>query len=74
VITSSGECTVAERFAPLAPQPWPLLLVGCHLAVAPDESQGLLHGLASSASVFLPYPIAGYDTGSFWTLHLYTAD
>lgn len=73
-VYASGECTVAERFAPLSPQPWPLLLVGCSLAVEPGSDEGLLHGIASSASVFIPYPIAGYDTGSYWTLHLYYAD
>jgi hypothetical protein len=73
-VYASGECTVAQRFAPLAPQPFPLLLVGCSLAVEPGSDAGLLHGIAGSTSVFLPYPIPGYDTGSFWTLHLYYAD
>jgi len=73
-VAAAGECTVAQRFAPLAPQPWPLLLVGCSLAVEPGSDAGLLQGIAASASVFLPYPIPGYDTGSYWTLHLYYAD
>lgn len=73
-VSAAGECTVAEMFAPLAPKPWPLLLVGCALAVEPGSDPGLLRGIASSASVFLPYPIPGYDTGSYWTFHLYYAD
>lgn len=73
-VYAAGECTVAEQFAPLAPKPYPLLLVGCSLAVEPGSDVGLLHGIAGSASVFLPYPIPGYDTGSYWTLHLYYED
>jgi hypothetical protein len=73
-VSASGECTVADRFAPLAMPPYPVLLVGCSLAVDPGSDEGLLHGIAGSASVFIPYPIAGYDTGSYWTLHLYYAD
>jgi hypothetical protein len=73
-VYAAGQCRVAQRFAPLAPQPWPLLLVGCSLAVEAGSDEGLLHGIAGSTSVFLPYPIPGYDTGSYWTLHLYYAD
>jgi hypothetical protein len=73
-VYAAGECTVAERFAPLAVPPYPVLLVGCSLAVEPGSDDGLLRGIASSASVFIPYPIPGYDTGSYWTLHLYYAD
>jgi len=73
-VSASGECTVAEMFAPLAMPPYPVLLAGCALAVEPGSDPGLLHGMASSSSVFLPRPIPGYDTGSYWTFHLYYAD
>jgi hypothetical protein len=73
-VSAVGECTVAERFAPLAMPPYPVLLVGCSLAVEPGSDEGLLRGIAASASVFIPYAIPGYDTGSYWTLHLYYAD
>jgi hypothetical protein len=72
-IFAAGECTVADWFFPI-PAPAPVLLVGCYLSVAKDDSQGLLHGIATSASVFIPFAIPGYETGSFWTLHLYTKD
>lgn len=74
VVSASGECTVADWFFPIAGVPAPVLLVGCYLSAAADESQGLRHGLATSASVFIPYALPGYETGSFWTLHLYTAE
>jgi hypothetical protein len=73
-IYASGECSVADWFFPMPGKPAPVLLVGCYLAVQGDESQGLIKGIATSASVFIPYAIPGYDTGSFWTLHLYTAE
>jgi hypothetical protein len=73
-VYAAGECTVSDLFAPLAVPPYPVLLVGCSLAVEPGSDEGLLHGIAGSASVFIPYAIPGYDTGSYWTLHLYYAD
>lgn len=73
-IYAEGECTVATWFFPIPGVPAPVLLVGCYLAVSPDETQGLKQGIATSASVFLPRPVPGYETGSFWTLHLYTAE
>lgn len=73
-IFATGECTVADWFFPI-PRPAPVLLVGCALTVQKDENQGLLHGIATSASIFIPAPpVQGYETGSFWTLHLYTKD
>jgi hypothetical protein len=73
-IYAAGECTVADWFFPIPGVPAPVLLVGCYLSAERDESQGLEHGLATSASVFLPAAIPGYETGSFWTLHLYTRE
>jgi hypothetical protein len=74
VVTASGQCVVAEAFRPVANVPYPMFLVGCTLKVDADPEAGVLHGFAASASVFLPFPIPGLDTGSYWTLHLYTAD
>jgi hypothetical protein len=73
-VFASGWCVVADRSFPLWPTPAPLLLVGCTLAVQPDAAQGIVRGVATSASVFLPVAIPGYSTGSYWTLHLYTPD
>ncbi len=73
-IFAQGSCFIADKSFPLAPAPYPLLLVGCVLTVQPDPAHGIIRGVAMSASVFLPYAIPGYSTGSFWTVHLYTAD
>jgi hypothetical protein len=35
---------------------------------------GVVVGVATSASIFNPCGIAGFGTGSVWTLHLYTAE
>lgn len=74
LVTASGECVVADRFQPVPGLPIPIFLVGCTLRVDPDSGTGVLHGWATSASVFLVHAIPGLDTGSYWTLHLYTAD
>ncbi len=73
-VTAHGYCVVADRSFPLWPEPKPLLLVGCTLAVDPDPAQGIERGSATSSSVFLPAAIPGYETGSFWTLHLVRTD
>ncbi len=73
-VVASGWCVVADRSFPLWPTPAPLLLVGCTLTVQADPAQGILRGVATSSSVFNPYAIPGYSTGSYWTLHLYTQD
>jgi hypothetical protein len=72
-VTARGQCVVTSLSYPLPQVPAPLLLVGCALDVDPDPALGIVRGIATSSSVFLPYPIPGYDTGSYWTLHLYTA-
>jgi hypothetical protein len=71
---AEGECAAANVSFPMYPVLAPLALVGCSLDVRPDPAQGITRGIATSSSVFIPYPIPGYDTGSYWTLHLYTAD
>jgi hypothetical protein len=73
-VHAQGQCVVTSLSYPVPGSPAPLLLVGCALDVTPDPALGITRGNATSASVFLPYPIPGYDTGSYWTLHLYTAD
>ena len=71
---ATGQCVATSLSYPLPGSPAPLLLVGCSLDVTPDPALGITRGIATSSSVFLPYAIPGYDTGSYWTLHLYTAD
>lgn len=72
--TASGTCTITSLSFPVPGLPIPLLLVGCTLNVNPDPTQRIVRGTAVSTSVFLPGPIPGYGTGSFWTTHLYLAD
>jgi hypothetical protein len=83
-IYAAGECTVQEIFFPIKNDPRPVLLVGCSLTVTPPPEvtdpveraaqKASLRGIATSSSVFMMAPIAGYSTGSYWTLHLYTND
>lgn len=70
-IFASGECKVTQAFVPNPATRRPVLLVGCSLGVEASAAEPTLRGIATSASVFIPYPIPGYATGSFWTLHLY---
>jgi hypothetical protein len=65
----SGQCDVVSFGVP-APG---LMLVGCALGLV-DAPPGVVGGLATSASIFTPWEIPGYSTGSVWTLHLYTED
>lgn len=74
VVTAAGTCTIASLSFPVPGVPAPLLLVGCTLAVDPVPSRGVLRGVATSSSVFTPRALPGYETGSFWTVHLYTTD
>lgn len=62
-----GHCTVTSDAVPLAN----VFLTGCTLEVI-DAPEGTLGGIFSSASVFNPYQLPGLETGSYWTLRLYT--
>ena len=66
---AKGTCDIVSITVPATG----LMLAGCALKLvsAPD---GVLGGLATSASVFNPAKVPGFDTGSVWTLHLYTQD
>jgi hypothetical protein len=72
--TAKGTCTITSLTFPIPGVPAPLMVVGCSLRVDTDASQGVVNGIATSSSVFTPRPLPGYGTGSFWTLHLYTAE
>lgn len=65
--TALGQCTVTSDYAPLAN----VFLAGCTLEVI-DAPAGVRGGIVSSASVFNPYRISGLETGSYWTLRIYT--
>jgi len=68
--TGIGECTLVGNTVPVPG----LILAGCNLKIPADPDQGLLGGSATSNSVFNPLAIPGFETGSYWTLHLYWAD
>ncbi len=64
-----GECDLVEKDYPATG----LLLAGCALRIV-DSSDGS-KGFATSSSVLvLGADVAGYGTGSVWTLHLYSED
>lgn len=68
-IFAAGKCEVTQRIFTAA-SPYPVLMVGCSLAVQPSAAQPTLSGIATSASIFNPFGVPGYETGSYWTLHL----
>ncbi|HET8540204.1 MAG TPA: hypothetical protein VFL83_10070 [Anaeromyxobacter sp.] len=66
---AQGQCDMVGKDFP-APG---LALVGCALGIV--QSSDGARGFATSSTVFvLGEPVAGYGTGSVWTLHLYTQD
>lgn len=60
-----GTCSLISNDVPVAK----LVLAGCALKVAPNDLTA--GGMATSASVFNPFRLEGYQTGSYWTLQLY---
>lgn len=66
--TAVGTCTITSNTVPVPG----LLLVTCALDVVAGP-RGVLGGSATSASVFNPYGLAGFDTGSIWTLRIHDA-
>lgn len=66
---AKGECDIVSVTVPVPG----LMLAGCSLRLV-EAPEGVVGGFATSASVFNPYGVPGFGTGSVWTLHLYTAD
>jgi hypothetical protein len=66
-MAAAGECSLVTNNIPVDG----IILTGCALKVDPDPEQGLLGGLAASNSVFNPFGVVGFNTGSFWTIHVY---
>lgn len=64
--TASGTCTLTSNDVPAAG----LVLAGCALKVL-SAPAGVAGGVATSASVFNPFRLPGYSTGSYWTLQTY---
>lgn len=67
--TAKGDCTVISNNVPQGG----IVLAGCNLKVT-EAPAGVLGGSATSSSVFNPFRIAGFNTGSYWTLQLYDTD
>jgi hypothetical protein len=65
--TAVGTCTLISNDVPVPN----LVLAGCALKVRAGE--GTAGGMATSASVFNPRQVAGFQTGSYWTLQVYDA-
>ncbi len=61
-----GDCTIISNSVPVNR----LILAGCslNLTTVPPDVKG---GAATSLSVFNPFRLSGFNTGSIWTLHLY---
>ncbi len=66
--TAVGTCTITSNAVPVPG----LLLVTCGLSIT-QAPAGVVGGSATSASVFNPFHLAGFDTGSVWTLRLHDA-
>jgi hypothetical protein len=66
---ASGTCDIVSVTVPTPG----LMLAGCALEIV-TAPPGVVGGIAASASIFNPYSIPGFGTGSVWTLHLYTQD
>lgn len=66
---AKGTCDIASVTVPRVG----IMLAGCALRIESGPA-GVIGGIATSASVFNPYGLPGFGTGSIWTLHLYTAD
>lgn len=66
--TAVGTCSITSNAVP-APG---LLLVTCGLSIV-AAPPGVLGGSATSASVFNPLGLPGFDTGSIWTLRIHDA-
>jgi hypothetical protein len=65
---ADGKCLAVSNNVPVGG----LILVGCALKLVSAPS-GVLGGLATSNSVFNPFHLSGFDTGSYWTIRAYTS-
>jgi len=64
--TATGECALISNDVPQAG----LVLASCQLRVV-EAPPGIAGGIATSLSVFNPHRLAGFATGSLWTLQVY---
>ncbi|MBJ6766092.1 hypothetical protein JGU66_35510 [Myxococcaceae bacterium JPH2] len=64
--TASGTCTLVSNDVPQAG----LVLAGCALKLV-EAPPGFVGGTISSTSVFNPFHLPGFATGSYYTLYAY---
>jgi hypothetical protein len=64
-VIGEGECVIGSNTVPVPG----LVLVGCTVPLEPDD--GVPGGIATSNTVFNPFGVPGFDTGSLWTVRLY---
>jgi len=66
--TGVGKCVAVSNQVPRAG----VVLSGCSLKLT-EFPRGYVGGFATSSSVFNPFGITGFNTGSYWTLRLFEA-
>jgi hypothetical protein len=64
--TAVGKCMAVSNQVPRAG----VVLTGCALKLT-EFPRGYVGGFATSSSVFNPFGLPGYSTGSYWTLRLF---
>lgn len=67
--TGVGSCLLSSNDVPQAG----LVLAGCTLKLISGPSP-VLGGLITSATTFNPFQLAGFNTGSLWTVQGYTSE
>ena len=67
--TANGTCTIVSNAVPV---PW-LVLAGCNLAVT-SAPAGVIGGAVTSLTTFNPLRLAGFSTGSYYTVQVYDRD
>ncbi|HEY5600236.1 MAG TPA: hypothetical protein VIK48_06040 [Candidatus Manganitrophaceae bacterium] len=67
--TAVGQCMVTSNNVPTPG----LILAGCNLHLIQGPA-GILGGSLISSSVFNPFRLPGFGTGSYWTLRLHGVD
>ncbi len=64
--TAVGKCMAVSNKVPRAG----VVLTGCSLKLT-EFPKGYVGGFATSSSVFNPFGLPGYNTGSYWTLRVF---
>jgi hypothetical protein len=66
--TAVGQCVSVSNQVPRAG----VVSAGCSLKLT-EFPRGYVGGFVTSSSVFNPFGVAGFNTGSFWTLRVFEA-